>query len=130
MTQKIKLLFIDDQKDFLDTMSFLSTKGYEVSTALSGQEGIQKVKEGGHDIVFVDFKMPTMDGVETIRKIREFNKTIPIVIVTAHADDVMVKKIKDLNVNGFFSKMGEFEELEQILEVVIRSIERSKGLKS
>ena len=100
-SNSIRILLIDDQKDFIDTISFwLRTKGHEVKTAMSGMEGVEEIKKGGIDLVFLDFKMPDMNGLQTLEKIREFNKTIPVVIVTAYADDAIVSETKRYNISG------------------------------
>ena len=123
----IRILFIDDQPDFLETMSFwMKTKGYQVQTATSGPAGIKIIEEGNIDIVFLDFKMPEMNGIETLKRIRQFNQTTPVILVTAHADDALLHKTSDLKVSGFFLKMGGFGELEQIIEVAVRSLKKTK----
>ena len=118
---------IDDQADFLEPMSFwMRAKGYQVQTALNGAAGIDLLKADSFDVVFLDFKMPDQNGVEVLTKIREFNPTIPVVMITSHADDALVYQTKELNISGFFLKMGDFKDLEQLLEVVLRGLRRAK----
>ena len=128
MGAEIRILFIDDQPSFLESMSFwMKSKGYEVLIAEDGPKGIEMVRNGHADVAFVDFKMPGMNGMDVIRKIREFDKKIPIILVTAHADDALLYQTKDVVISGFFSKMGNFEELDQILDVVVRNLKKIKN---
>lgn len=127
MAEEIRILFIDDQQDFLDSISFwMKAKGYKVLTAKEGKKGIGLVLEGKVDIVFCDYKMPEMDGIQVMTEIRKINPSIPLVMVTSHADDVVLQLIKPLNIAGFFSKIGPFEELDQVLDVVIRRFKKAK----
>ena len=112
----------------MNAMAFsLKSKGYDVATANSGLDGIASYKANPVDIIFADFKMEGMNGIEMIAKIREFDKNIPIVMVTSYPDDALIHKTRDLNISGFFPKTGTFENLEQVLDVVLRSIKRAKA---
>jgi two-component system response regulator (stage 0 sporulation protein F) len=101
----IPILLVDDQKDYRDTMElWFKTEGYTVETAGSGQDAIDIIKNGGKRVVFLDIKMPGMDGVETLRRIREFDKELPVIMVTAHGDEKAFKECKKLNATGFFPR--------------------------
>ena len=126
MSRDVRILLVDDQPDFVETISFwMKTKGYQVTSAPDGPGAMDTLKKNSFDVVFVDFKMPGMNGVEALQKIREFNKTIPVIMVTAHADDAMVHQIKDLNISGFFSKMSDYKELERVFKAVLSSIQKT-----
>lgn len=68
----IKILIIDDNKDFLEIFSTkLGAEGYEVVTANSGKEGIEKAKQVKPDLILLDVEMPELNGVETLAKLKE-----------------------------------------------------------
>ncbi len=128
MPESVNVLLIDDQPDFLETISFwMKSKGYHVQTAGDGMAGMQIIKKDPIDVVFLDYKMPGMNGAEVLAGIRQFNKTIPVILVTAHADEAIISRAEDLNIAGFFSKMGDFGDLQQVLDVVLRNVKRSKS---
>ncbi|MDH3256707.1 MAG: response regulator transcription factor [Nitrospinota bacterium] len=79
------ILLIDDEKVLLETVSDdLKESGYEVTTAISGEEGLRSFKMLQHDLVIIDLKMENMDGLEVSQKIKALNPTTPIMILTGY----------------------------------------------
>ncbi len=79
-----RILVIDDEEAV--RMSFtlaLEGTGFEVDTAESGEIGLQMKNDAEYDLIFLDLKMPGMNGIQTLRQIRETDKDVPIYIVTA-----------------------------------------------
>lgn len=109
MTRDIKVLLIDDETDYSETMGFyLMAKGYKVMTASSGRAGIEEIKRDRPDILFIDFLMPEMDGVDTLREIRSFDTDLPVIMVTAYASDEKVQTAKGYGISGIFPKAEDF----------------------
>ncbi|HEX5070619.1 MAG TPA: sigma-54 dependent transcriptional regulator [Vicinamibacterales bacterium] len=82
---KPRILVIDDEPAIRETMRMtLEYDGYECLTAASGTEGLTTIERESPDLVFLDIKMPGMDGLETLNRIRATNETLPVVIVSAH----------------------------------------------
>ena len=78
-----KILWIDDEVDMLKPyILFLKQKGYVIDTAVSGEDGLELIKEKGFDIVFLDAHMPGMSGLETLKEIYQINAFLPIIMVT------------------------------------------------
>ena len=119
MEKKFNILLVDDEKDFLEPIAFwLEAKKYDVRMALNGEEALQLLEQEKPDIVLLDVNMPIMDGVETLRKIREKHQALPVIMITAELEKLPV--LQDLGISGFFPKGGTLTQLEQLLEPVIR----------
>ncbi len=92
MTQ-IKILLIDDEENLLMLYEQeLSDEGYQVITASSAHEGIEKIINEQLDLVVLDIRMPAMDGLEALGKIMGLKKEIPVILNTAYSnykDDFM-----------------------------------------
>ena len=84
----INILVIDDEEVIRKSFILaLDGTGYNVETAESGEKGIEKARETNFDLIFLDLRMPGLDGVETLRELWEIGQTVPIYITTAFYDD-------------------------------------------
>jgi PAS domain S-box-containing protein len=82
-----KLLLIDDEPDILRVLSMsLKADGYDVVSAQNGHEGIEAFEKEKPDIVITDIKMPGMDGIEVLKKVKELNPDAEVIIITGHGD--------------------------------------------
>ncbi len=82
-----KLLLIDDEPDILRVLSMsLKADGYTVVTAANGTDGVATFEKEKPDIVITDIKMPGMDGIEVLKKVKERNPDAEVIIITGHGD--------------------------------------------
>lgn len=81
-----KILLIDDEEDFLTVMSDrMKARNMQVSTASSAKDGLAKAATGGYDAVILDLMMPEMDGIETLKILKEKNPDLAVILLTGHA---------------------------------------------
>lgn len=125
--KQIKVLLVDDQDDFKQLMKFwLESKNYLVITAANGKEGVEQVKENAPDIVFLDLHMPVMGGLETLKNIRDFNKDVPVIIISAYVHDTQAQEALSYGVSGVFYKGKNFEDALSLLESALRTHRKLK----
>ena len=95
------ILWVDDEMESLQSQKlFLESKGYEVQTLTNGFDAIDFVKDHQVDVVLLDETMPGISGLETLQKIKEVNKQIPVVMITKNEtenlmDDAIGSQITD-----------------------------------
>jgi YesN/AraC family two-component response regulator len=98
-----KILYVEDEFiTRLDVRNMLSCKFKKVFLAKNGNEGFELFISKNPDVIITDLKMPVLDGVEMIKKIREINKDVPIIVASAF--DKEFTKCDDLKVFGFITK--------------------------
>lgn len=120
--KEIKVFLVDDENDFTEPLSFwLKSKGYTVTVFSSGETAISVVKENAPNIIFLDLNMPGMDGVETLKNIREFDKSVPVIMVSAHVENPRMAEASRYGVSGVFYKGKDFSEVISLLEVTLRT---------
>ena len=134
MNEGISVLVVDDEKSmctYLET--FLSLKGYRVKSVMSGQEALDCLKrDTAYSVIILDIMMPEMDGFETLQKIRQQKKNIPIIMLSALGQAKMVVKAIKLGASDYVTKDFEADELEISINNVLekrRLVEEVKDLR-
>jgi CheY-like chemotaxis protein len=108
-----KILVIDDEELVSKTLlRYLKACGYNVEAAASGQEAMKKFESSSFDLVIADVRMPGMDGIETIKKLREISQSrhqakTPEIIITGFASEDTKKEADALGISSYIYKPFE-----------------------
>ena len=112
METKGNILIVDDNISLCKTTAFiLGRKGYTVSIALDGPEAIERVKESPFDLIFMDVKMPRMNGVEACRRVKEIRSNVAVIMMTAYAVEDLVQEALQQGACGIIYKPLDIEKM-------------------
>jgi len=112
----MKILMVDDEKQIgclLD--DFLSQKGYQVITATSGEEALEKLEEESPHLILLDIRMPGMDGMECLRRIKAKDEKIGVIMTTGVGDMETINEALKLGVNDYILKPIDLDYLEKLI---------------
>lgn len=125
--KKIKVLVADDEADFRQLMSFwLKTKGYEVVTAENGEQALVQAAAQKPDIIFMDLNMPVLDGADALKRLRETDTEVPVIVISAFVDDRKAKEVRQYGISGVFFKGKDFQEGLMLLEAALHTHRKLK----
>jgi len=123
-TTKATVLVVDDEESILETLTgILEDEGYEVITASSGEKALKCFKEFSPEVVLLDVWIPGMDGIETLKNIKQMDKETSVIMISGHGTiDTAVHAIK----LGAYDFLEKPLSLEKVLILVRRALEKQR----
>jgi DNA-binding NtrC family response regulator len=129
--RRASILIVDDDPLVLDLLGeFLGRSEFAIATALSGEEALSRIRAMPIDVALVDFKMPGMDGLETIEKISDINpETVSVLMTGFPTIDSSIKAIR-LGASDYLLKPFKLEEVNLAVGRAVKERELRREMKS
>ncbi|MFZ0449625.1 MAG: response regulator [Desulfatiglandaceae bacterium] len=121
-----KILIVDDEPEILENLeTILSDEGYEVVKASSGNEALANFEAGSFGLVITDMKMPGLNGLEVLRRLKQIDKDVEVILLTGHG--TMENAIQALRDDGAYDYLRKpLEDIEELLICVGNALERRR----
>ncbi len=124
---KRRVLIVDDEQSFREAVrAALEFAGYEVHEAGDGPEGLDKAAQLPPDVIFLDVRLPGMDGFEVCRGLKEnpATKPVPVIFVTAVNDPALQSRVKAAGGTACLTKPFRLDTLTALAQTVIENVGR------
>jgi DNA-binding response OmpR family regulator len=109
-----KLLIVDDEAEICEFLkSFFEDRDFKVAIAHNGAEALQQVERFGPEIVLLDIQMPGMDGLQTLKKMKEDYPRLKVIMVTAVETQEKIEEAMRLGADNYITKPLSLEYLEK-----------------
>lgn len=115
----MEILVIDDEIEICQLIGrYLTGKGYSVEIALGGEEGWEKLNQSqtNFDLIITDIKMPGLDGLSLLRRLRDHDNLTPLIFMTGHIDQKEAVDDSGLDFCGMILKPFELKQLIDVIE--------------
>ena len=125
----MKILLVDDSRTIRNIQkNVLKEIGHEdIVEANDGVEALAKIDAEGPELVLVDWNMPNMDGITLVRKVRETNKTLPLIMCTTEAEKARVLEAIKAGVNNYVVKPFTGETLAEKINQTMSKVGAAAG---
>ncbi len=110
--KKIKLLLVDDEEEFVKTLAErLKMRDLKPDTVHDGKQALSYVEETEPDVILLDLKMPGMDGMEVLKRVRKAYPNIEVIILTGHGTEKDEEAAKKLGAFHYLEKPVDIDKL-------------------
>ncbi|WP_281186629.1 response regulator [Bacillus solimangrovi] len=115
------VLIVDDQYGIRVLLNeVLQTEGYKTFQASNGIQAINIAKQENLDLVLLDMKIPGMDGIEILKRLKEMDDSIRVIIMTAYGELDMIQRAKDLGALTHFAKPFDIDDIRKAVKDYIQ----------
>jgi len=123
-----KILLVDDEKEFVHTLSErLSTRNLESSVVYDGEQALEFVKKDEPDVMVLDLKMPGIDGIEVLRRVKREHSNVEVIILTGHGSDKEETLAEELGAFAYLHKPVNIDLLAQVMKEAYKKVNDKKG---
>lgn len=121
----VEIAIVDDERVLVNSLRIgLSKKGYRVSPFYDGRSFLQYLRSSEPDVVFLDLRLPDLDGLEVLAEITRGNKDIPTIIITAHGDVRSAVQSMKMGAFDYINKPFEIDEIELLVRRAVEEVRR------
>lgn len=121
MAENVRIMVVDDEPSVLESFKMiLKIKDYDVATFPDGPSALAQLEKGKFDIAFVDYKLPGIDGLEVLKRIKETDVNVEVIIVTAYQSESSHANAITLGALEYLRKPFLMEEIYELVERGIR----------
>lgn len=122
-TLEKKLLIVDDQYGIRILLNEVFKKdGYETFQAASGTQALEIIEHDKPDLVLLDMKIPGMDGIEILRRIKKYDSSIQVIMMTAYGELDMINEAMSLGAITHFAKPFDIDEVREVIKKQLYAI--------
>lgn len=122
-SNSLKLLYVEDNEQVLKTTLIILNEYFtDIIVAVNGEDGLQKLQENHIDLIITDIMMPKLNGIDMIKKIRETNNEIPILIMSAYNDAQYFTDSINYGIQGYILKPIQLVQLEQSIHKITEDL--------
>lgn len=127
--EDIKILLVDDEEDFVATLSErLSLRDLQSQAAVSGEEALRFVGDNVPDIIVLDLRMPGIDGMEVLRRVKQYFPAIQVIILTGHGNDLDEAEARRLGAFDYLRKPVDIELLVARIREAYQEMKRGSSM--
>jgi DNA-binding NtrC family response regulator len=120
--ENFKVLLVDDEEEFVKTLSErLQMRDLDSQTVFDGEQALEVMQDGVPDVMVLDLKMPGIDGMEVLRRMKELYPKVQVIIYTGHGSDRDEEEARRL---GAFEYLRKPVNLEDLMEVLKRAYQK------